>query len=97
MKRLGRIGGFHDASWVPVGTGRVITSAPDGRIGGIEVKSSTTVSPADFRHLARLRDLLDVSGGRFVRGVVLYTGDQVLPFGDRLVAMPLAALWMPRE
>jgi len=33
--------------------------------------------------------------GRFVRGVVLYTGDQVLPFGDRLVAMPLAALWMP--
>lgn len=25
----------------------------------------------------RLRDLLDASGGRFVRGVVLYTGDQV--------------------
>jgi len=26
---------------------------------------------------------------------VLYTGQQVLSFGDRLVAMPLAALWMP--
>lgn len=73
----------------------VIAEAPDGRVGGIEIKSAATVAPADFRHLARLRDLLDASGGRFVRGVVLYTGDQVLPFGDRLVAMPLAAIWMP--
>ncbi|MGI9000083.1 MAG: ATP-binding protein [Pseudonocardia sp.] len=74
----------------------VVAEAPDGRVGGIEVTSSATVSLADFRHLARFRDLLDASGGRFVRGVVLYTGDQVLPFGDQLVAMPLAALWMPR-
>jgi hypothetical protein len=55
------------------------------------------VTLADFRHLARLRDLLDASGGHFVRGVVLYCGDQVLPFGDRLMAMPLAGLWMPPE
>lgn len=75
----------------------VVAEAPDGRVGGIEVKSSASVSSTDFRHLARLRDLLDVSGGQFVRGVVLYTGDQVLPFGDRLIAMPLAALWMPRS
>jgi uncharacterized protein len=73
----------------------VIVEAPDGRVGGIEVKASASVSSADFRHLARIRDLLDASGGQFVRGVVLYTGDQVLPFGDRMVAMPLAALWMP--
>jgi hypothetical protein len=73
----------------------VVAEAPDGRVGGIEVKASATVSSADFRHLARLRDLLDASGGRFVRGVVLYPGDQVLSFGDRLVAMPLAALWLP--
>lgn len=73
----------------------VIAEARDGRVGGIEVKAWATVTLTDFRHLARLRDLLDASGGRFVRGVVLYTGDQVLPFGDRLVAMPLAALWLP--
>lgn len=73
----------------------VVAEAPDGRVGGIEIKAAATVSRADFRHLARLRDLLDASGGRFVRGVVLYTGDQVLSFGDRLVAMPLAALWAP--
>ena len=73
----------------------VVAEAPDGRVAGVEVKSAATVHQADFRHLARLRDLLDASGGRFVRGVVLYTGDQVLPFGDRLTALPLAALWLP--
>lgn len=73
----------------------VVVEAPDGRVGGVEIKASASVSSADFRHLARLRDLLDASGGRFVRGVVLYTGDHVLSFGDRLVAMPLAALWLP--
>lgn len=72
----------------------VVAEAPDGRVAGIEVKSAATVNQADFRHLARLRDLLDASGGRFVRGVVLYTGDRVLPFGDRLTAVPLAALWL---
>ncbi|HET9257152.1 MAG TPA: DUF4143 domain-containing protein [Pseudonocardiaceae bacterium] len=73
----------------------VVAEASDGRVGAVEIKSSATVGTADFRHLAWLRDLLDASGGRFVRRVVLYTGDQVLPFGDRLVAMPLAALWRP--
>jgi predicted AAA+ superfamily ATPase len=73
----------------------VIAEASNGRVGGVEIKSAATVTSADFRHLARVRDLLDMSGGRFVRGVVLYTGHQVLPFGDRLVAMPLAALWVP--
>lgn len=73
----------------------VIAETPDGRLGGVEIKASTSVNRADFRHLARLRDVLDAAGGRFVRGVVLYTGEQVLPFGDRLVAMPLAALWLP--
>ncbi|MGH3753055.1 MAG: AAA family ATPase [Pseudonocardiaceae bacterium] len=73
----------------------VVAETTDGRVGGVEVKASATVTLADFRHLARLRDLLDASGGHFVRGIVLYSGHQVLPFGDRLVAMPLAGLWMP--
>jgi hypothetical protein len=73
----------------------VIAEAPDGRVAGIEVKAAAMVQPADFRHLARLRDRLDETGGRFVRGVVLHTGDQVLPFGDRLIALPLAAVWLP--
>ena len=44
----------------------------------------------DFKHLARIRDRI---GERFVRGVVLYTGSERLPFGERLEAWPLTTLW----
>ena len=38
-----------------------------------------------------MRDRIDPK--RFVRGVVLYTGSERLPFGERLEAWPLATLW----
>jgi predicted AAA+ superfamily ATPase len=67
-----------------------VLEAPDGRIAGIEVKAAATVVAADFRGLRMLRD---VAGEPFVAGVLLYCGTQALPFGDRLWAVPLAALW----
>jgi hypothetical protein len=30
---------------------------------------------------------------RFVAGYVLYTGQQTLPFGDKIRALPMDALW----
>ena len=30
---------------------------------------------------------------RFARGVVLYTGDQLVPFEEKLWAVPLGVLW----
>ena len=30
---------------------------------------------------------------RFVAGYVFYTGQQTLPFGDKIKALPLDALW----
>jgi uncharacterized protein len=32
-------------------------------------------------------------GDRFRAGILLYAGEQQLPFGDRLTALPMAALW----
>lgn len=61
-----------------------------GRVAGLEVKTRATVRAEDFRHLELLRDRL---GSRFARGVVLYTGGERLPFGDRLEAWPLSGLW----
>ena len=61
-----------------------------GEICGIEVKASASPTRADAKGLAYLRDRL---GKRFVRGVVLNTGDTVLPFGDRIWAVPLPAVW----
>ena len=65
-----------------------------GQVVGIEVKAATTVGPDDFRGLRRLADRL---GDDFVAGVVLYTGTSTLPFGDRLRAMPVSALWQVRS
>ncbi|WP_435822688.1 DUF4143 domain-containing protein [Microbispora bryophytorum] len=61
-----------------------------GRVVGVEVKASSTVRTDDFRGLRHLADRL---GDDFVAGIVLYTGTQTLPFGPRLRAMPISALW----
>ncbi|OGA46756.1 MAG: hypothetical protein A3F74_20720 [Betaproteobacteria bacterium RIFCSPLOWO2_12_FULL_62_58] len=61
-----------------------------GALVGIEVKSATTVTGADFKGL---RALAHAAGRRFHRGVVLYTGTEVVPFGPRLHAVPVEALW----
>lgn len=68
----------------------VVLETPDGRVVGIEVKAGATVRSED---LAGLRHLARRLGDRFVAGVVLYTGGQTLPFGDRITAMPMDALW----
>ena len=60
-----------------------------GQTVGIEIKASATVRSPDFRGLRHLADRL---GDYFIVGIVLYTGTQTLPFGDRMRAMPLSAL-----
>lgn len=61
-----------------------------GRLVGIEVKASATVTAADFRGLHKLRD---GAGKRFAAGVVLYDGETCVRFGDGLYAVPLRWLW----
>jgi uncharacterized protein len=61
-----------------------------GNVVGVEVKSAASV---DVRDLAGLRALAEAARDRFVRGIVLYTGDRVIPLGDRLHAVPFPALW----
>jgi len=61
-----------------------------GRIVGIDVKASATVSAQDFKGL---RTLSELAGKRFRRGVVLYTGSTAIPFGTHLHAVPVGALW----
>jgi predicted AAA+ superfamily ATPase len=61
-----------------------------GRLIGIEVKASATVRADDFRGLRRLAE---AAGDRFAFGAVLYDHDMVVPFGERLAAIPVSALW----
>ncbi len=67
-----------------------VIETPDGRVIGVEVKSGATVRTED---LAGLRNLARLLGDRFVAGYVLYTGQQTLPFGEKIRAVPMDALW----
>ncbi len=68
----------------------VVLDCAGRRLAGIEVKASSTVTPADFRGL---RKLAGAAGKRFTCGVVLYDGDTSASFGDNLYAVPVSALW----
>lgn len=70
----------------------VILEKPDGRTAAVEIKSGVTVGAKDFTPLKTLRDQL---GERFCSGVMLYEGDQIVPYGDKLWLVPLSALWAP--
>lgn len=70
-----------------------VIETPDGRVIAFEVKAGATVRTED---LAGLRNLATQLGDRFVAGCVLYTGQQTLPFGDKLRAVPMDALWRLR-
>ena len=70
----------------------MVLERPDGSVAGIEVKASASVGASDFAALKTLRNQL---GQLFRAGVVLYLGDQVVPFGDKLWLVPLPALWAP--
>jgi len=72
----------------------LVLESASGQIVGIEIKAANTVDARDARHLAWLRDQI---GAAFQRGVVLHTGSTTYPLGERLWAMPIAALWQGRS
>ena len=68
----------------------LVVESQSGETIGIEVKAAATVGPTDFKGL---RKLAAASGKDFRLGVVLYDGDRVTPFGERMVAAPVSILW----
>ena len=70
----------------------IVMQRGPGTFAGLEVKASATVTRDDFRGLRKLADAL---GERLHAGVVLYDGETVVPFGERLRAVPIRRLWEP--
>lgn len=73
----------------------IVLERADGRIIGIEVKASASIRREDFKGLAALAEL---AGSAFERGILLYGGQQALPFdvgGRRFQALPLGLLLAP--
>jgi len=56
---------------------------------GVEVKAAATVTGKDFNGLRHLRD---TTPAQFKRGVLLYTGEQVVSFDEQMMAVPIGLL-----
>ena len=67
-----------------------VVEKDNGEAAAIEVKLDSTLSGKDFRNLELCRDTI---GENFKKGIVLYTGQDLAPFGDRLWAVPVNYLW----
>ncbi len=61
-----------------------------GHVVGVEVKASATLGGSDVRGLQAMANAV---GKRWIRGVVLYTGTEVIPFAENLHGLPLPLLW----
>jgi uncharacterized protein len=61
-----------------------------GHLVGIEVKASATLHGGDLRGL---QTLADAARKRWIRGVVLYTGSEIIPFAGNLHGIPIPHLW----
>jgi len=63
----------------------------DGDLLGIEVKASSTVTKDNFKHIRWFKENLATK--RSFIGIVLYTGELPLSFGDNMWSIPIGMLW----
>jgi predicted AAA+ superfamily ATPase len=66
----------------------------NGQLVGIEVKAAVKLNSDDMKGIA---ELAAATGRRFRAGVVLYQGSTIVPFGDRLWALPVTSLFGERS
>jgi len=63
---------------------------PTGDIIGIEVKCRSTVTANDFKGL---KILAEDAVKHFRMGIVIYLGEEVVPFGEKFFAVPVHLMW----
>jgi len=68
----------------------VLEDRASGKVIGIEVKSASVVRQ---ENLVGLNYLERLCGERFLRGIVLHTGDRIYPLGNNKWAIPVSGLW----
>ena len=63
----------------------------ENNIYGIEVKSGSSVTKDQFKHLKWFKE--NLAKNKSFTGVVLYTGEHVVSFGENMLAIPMNNLW----
>lgn len=67
-----------------------VVERDDGAVLAFEVKAAQRVADRDLRPMRKLQL---ASGSRFARGVILYLGSHAYRADDRLLVLPVDALW----
>ena len=62
----------------------------NGETIAIEVKLGSSLNDNDFKNLELCRATI---GNKFRKGIILYTGEDLVPFGEKLWAIPVNYLW----
>ena len=68
----------------------LVLESAQGDIIGIEIKLSSIISKSDFKGMKALEEVV---GNKFRKGIVLHTGNKILPFGENLWGMPISSLY----
>lgn len=63
----------------------------EGDILGIEVKSGSAINKSMFKHLDWFKR--NIAKNSKFKGIVLYSGEHVIPFGEDMWAIPISILW----
>ncbi len=63
----------------------------DGSLLGIEVKAGSAINKNSFKNLIWFKE--NLAKEKPFSGIVLYTGEFSLSFGDKMWAVPISALW----
>jgi len=67
-----------------------VIESPDGKIVAIEVKLDGTINEKDWANMNAMRETV---GNRFLKGIIIYTGTDLLPVGRNIWAVPVNYLW----
>lgn len=63
----------------------------NGDIVALEIKNSMTVKTDDFKQIQLLSQQIK---HKFIKGIVFYRGNKILPFSENMLALPIDILWM---
>jgi predicted AAA+ superfamily ATPase len=94
MKAAKSLGPFYVSHFNPVqNQGRevdFVIESPNGDAVGIEVKLDGTINEKDWANMNILRETL---GNKFLKGIIIYTGTDLIQVGRDIWAVPVNYLW----
>ncbi|MDR2717028.1 MAG: ATP-binding protein [Treponema sp.] len=68
-----------------------VIESPNGKTVGVEVKLDSTINEKDWANMNTLQETI---GNRFMKGIIIYTGSDLVQVSRKIWAVPVQYLWM---